>query len=51
MGEFSVDLGELEIGKDIEKAFPLEPAVKRSKKKKTENVCGTIVLIINKIPE
>jgi len=51
MGEFTIDLSEFEVGQEIEKSFKLQPAAVRAKKKKTENVSGSLKLKIVKVAE
>jgi len=51
MGEFSIDLSELDVGKPVEQDFKLEEAETKSKKKKTSNVKGTLKLRVEKLPE
>jgi serine/threonine protein kinase len=51
MGEFTIDLSEFEIGQEVEKSFKLHPAEVRSKKKKTDNVSGSLKVKLLKVPE
>lgn len=51
MGEFAIDVGDFETGKQVQYSFKLEPAAKRSKKKRTENVSGSLTLLIAKVAE